>query len=151
MLRIGSLALFFAAPACHNTESPKSEAVVPLTASAAAVSSPAPSAALPVPVAPTTSDAPPDATAPANGNVLEEEFRAFVASRQACTAASDCTNVTGSCPFGCTIPVAKSAESAVKNKLDELVQRKLEQGPRCVYRCAAPAPPACVSGRCTVP
>jgi len=144
-----SFVLVLSALACHNTEPPKSEAPVAsaptLTASAAAVASPDPSAALP------SAEAPASTTAPADNEAFKAELHAFLATRQDCSTANDCTNVPGSCPFGCTIPVAKSAEGAVKTKLAELVQRQEQQGSRCMYRCAAPVPPACVSGRCSAP
>ena len=80
---------------------------------------------------------------------LREELRVFVAARQACHAAADCTNVGGSCPFGCTIPVAQSAADAVTQKLATLVKRQQQAGTNCAYRCMAPQPPACVEGRCS--
>jgi len=130
--------------ACHHTEAAKSEATPPLAAATAATSV----AALPPPA---PSSAPPSSAAPASNDELKAELQAFLTTRQACAAPSDCTNLSGSCPFGCTIPVAKGAEADAKKKLAELVQRQEQQGSRCVYRCAAPEPPACVSGRCTAP
>ena len=79
----------------------------------------------------------------------KEEFRAFVATRQTCSNASDCTNVSGSCPFGCYVPVVKAAAPAVTAKLETLATRLDKAGHRCVYRCTAPPSEACVDGRCT--
>jgi hypothetical protein len=78
----------------------------------------------------------------------KEEFRAFVATRQTCAAASDCTNVSGACPFGCYIPVAKASAADVQSKLEKLGKRLDEAGHRCVYRCMGPPSEACVEGRC---
>lgn len=80
---------------------------------------------------------------------LREELRVFVAARQACHSEADCTNVGGSCPFGCTIPVAQSGADAVTQKLATLVKRQQQAGTNCAYRCMAPQPPACVEGRCS--
>jgi hypothetical protein len=78
----------------------------------------------------------------------KEEFRAFVAGRQSCAAASDCAIVSGSCPFGCYVPVRKGAASEVTAKLEELGGRLDKAGHRCVYRCMGPPAPACVDQRC---
>ncbi len=79
----------------------------------------------------------------------KEEFRTFVAARQSCSSASDCTNVSGSCPFGCFVPVAKGSASAVKAKLETLGSRLHKAGHRCVYRCMGEPAETCESGRCT--
>lgn len=78
----------------------------------------------------------------------KEEFRSFVAARQACTSPAECTIVTGSCPFGCFVPVAKSSEVAVVSKLGELGDRLDKAGHRCVYRCMSPPEATCLEGRC---
>jgi len=79
----------------------------------------------------------------------KEEMRAFVAARQSCSSASECTNLGGSCPFGCFLPVSKRAAPEVSAKLEELGARLDKAGHRCVYRCMGPPAAACVAGRCT--
>ncbi len=79
----------------------------------------------------------------------KEEMRAFVAARQSCSSASECTNLGGSCPFGCFIPVSKRSAPEVTAKLDELGSRLDKAGNRCAYRCMGAPAPACVAGRCT--
>jgi hypothetical protein len=78
----------------------------------------------------------------------KEEFRAFVATRQACSSASECTIVSGSCPFGCFVPVAKRSSTEVTAKLQALGARLDKAGDRCVYRCMGPPSDACEDGRC---
>ena len=78
----------------------------------------------------------------------KEEFRAFVAARQTCSSAGECTSVAGACPFGCFVPVARSAASEVTSKLDALGARLDKAGNRCVYRCMGAPSAACVDGRC---
>ncbi len=78
----------------------------------------------------------------------KEELRAFVAARQSCTTASECSIVSGSCPFGCFVPVAKASVGALDAKLKELGERLDRAGNRCVYRCMSPPVAACVDGRC---
>ena len=79
----------------------------------------------------------------------KQEFAAFVATRQTCTTARDCSIVTGACPFDCYVPTATAAVSEVNQKLTELGDRLRRAGQRCVYRCMNEPPPACVAGRCT--
>ncbi len=79
----------------------------------------------------------------------KEEFNGFVATHQSCSSASQCTIVTGSCPFGCFVPVAKSAEAETLKKLTSLGDQLDKAGHRCVYRCMAPPAPSCVEGRCS--
>ncbi len=132
-----------------------SRANAPAPASDTAVPSPPPSSAPP----PAASDPAPSASASdlarsASDHVsaskdAKEEFRAFVATRQSCTVASDCENVAGACPFGCYVPVTKSAVAEVTAKLQTLGKRLDEAGGRCVYRCTAPPAAACVAGRCS--
>jgi hypothetical protein len=78
----------------------------------------------------------------------KEEFRAFVATRQACKAASDCGIVSGSCPFDCYVPIAKASEREVRAKLDALAARLDKAGNRCMYGCVGPPEVECVDGRC---
>ncbi|HEY3493648.1 MAG TPA: hypothetical protein VGK73_03135 [Polyangiaceae bacterium] len=80
----------------------------------------------------------------------KEEFRAFVSARQKCSSANECTNLSGACPFGCFVPVAKSSASAVKTKLETLGARLDKAGNRCVYRCMGAPAEACVDGRCAL-
>ncbi|MDF3065273.1 MAG: hypothetical protein K0R38_874 [Polyangiaceae bacterium] len=79
----------------------------------------------------------------------KEEFRAFVASHQSCASAADCTIVTGSCPFGCFVPVTKASRAETLAKLGALGDRLDKAGHRCVYRCMSPPGEACVAGRCS--
>jgi len=79
----------------------------------------------------------------------KEEFRAFVAGHQSCQSAADCTIVTGSCPFGCFVPVAKASQAETIAKLGSLGDKLDKAGNRCVYRCMAPPAEACVAGRCS--
>jgi hypothetical protein len=170
-VRLSSLSCVSFALACHHTEPPKAEGSTPVPAavvavpSASATASTTPSAAA---AAGTTNRwttpvdcAARDASREKSGLTeedrqrdrfnceLAEELRVFVAARQACQSTADCGNVTGSCPFGCAIPVAQSAATEVTQKLATLVERQEKQGTRCAYRCAAPEAPACVDGRCT--
>lgn len=78
----------------------------------------------------------------------KEEFRAFVASHQACKADSDCAIMSGSCPFGCYVPTAKGGEREVRAKLDSLGARLDKAGNRCTYNCLGSPEVACVDGRC---
>jgi hypothetical protein len=78
----------------------------------------------------------------------KEEFGAFVATHQSCTTAADCTIVTGSCPFGCFVPVTKASREATVAKLSALGDKLDKEGNRCVYRCMSPPVEACVEGRC---
>jgi hypothetical protein len=79
----------------------------------------------------------------------KQELAAFVATRQACTTARDCSIVTGACPFDCYVPAATASVSEVNQKLTELGDRLRRAGQRCVYRCMNEPPAACVQGRCT--
>jgi hypothetical protein len=79
----------------------------------------------------------------------KEEFRAFVSSHQSCSSAADCTIVTGSCPFGCFVPVTKASREETLAKLGSLGERLDKAGHRCVYRCMSPPTEACVQGRCS--
>lgn len=79
----------------------------------------------------------------------KEEFRAFVAARQSCSSATQCTIVVGSCPFGCFVPVAKTSSADVVAKLETLGADLDKAGNRCVYRCMSPPAGACVAGRCS--
>jgi hypothetical protein len=79
----------------------------------------------------------------------KQELRSYVAERQRCAAATDCSIVMGSCPFGCYIPVAKASASELTAKLSALGSRLDQAGHRCVYRCMAPPAAACVEGRCS--
>jgi hypothetical protein len=79
----------------------------------------------------------------------KQEFRAFVAARQSCSAERRCEIVPGSCPFGCFVPVAQAAAAEVAAKLDALGARLDKAGNRCVYRCMSPPAAACVDGRCS--
>jgi hypothetical protein len=172
-VRLSSLACVSLALACHHTEPPKAEGPTPVsaadapvpTATATASASTAPPAAAAAstsnrwttPVDCAARDAareksaltPEDRQRDRFNCELSEELRAFVAARQACQSAADCGNVTGSCPFGCAIPVAQRAATEVTQKLATLVERQEKQGTRCAYRCAAPETPACIDGRCT--
>jgi len=76
------------------------------------------------------------------------EFRAFVASRRACKASSDCALISGSCPFDCYVPIAKTEEREVRAKLDSLAARLDKAGSRCVYSCIGPPEVECVNGSC---
>jgi hypothetical protein len=78
----------------------------------------------------------------------KEEFRVFVATRQACKAASDCALVSGSCPFDCYVPIAKASEHEVRAKLDALAARLDKAGNRCMYGCISSPGVECVDGRC---
>jgi len=169
-MRLLPLAVVALASACHNTETLTTEPSVALptaTAPAAAAASVTP-AATDAPAAPAANrwttpvdcaarDASPDRSTLTPEDKkrdrfncdLGEELRVFVAARQACQSAAECTNVTGSCPFGCAIPVAQKAANEVAQKLATLVERQEKEGTRCAYRCMAPEPPACVEGRCT--
>jgi len=171
-MRLLPLAVIALAVACHQTEPRKAEpsAGLPTATTAAAPAPAASNAASPAgtPAAPSGNrwTTPVDCAArdtSADKSTLTpeerkrdrfncdlgEELRVFVAARQACQSAAECTNVTGSCPFGCAIPVAASAANEVTQKLASIVERQEKAGTRCAYRCAAPEPPACVEGRCT--
>jgi hypothetical protein len=93
-------------------------------------------------------DAAPAATTPEAPEQTKAEFEGFVATRQTCSKDADCVVVSGTCPFGCYIPVVKSAGAEVTAKLQELADRLDKSGQRCVYRCTAPPPAVCRSGRC---
>ena len=164
-----SLAVLALAVACHNTETltTRPSSTLPTATAPAVLEStaapPSPSAAAAptgnhwtTPVDCDARDAAADKTLPPEDRQrdrlnceLTEELRAFVAERQACASAAECTNVGGSCPFGCTIPVAQRHASEVTQKLASLVERQEKAGTRCAYRCIAGEPPACVDGRCT--
>ena len=170
-MRLLPLAVVALALACHNTETLTSQPSVALptaTAPAAAPSATAPAAEAPAaaaapvtnrwttPVDCAAQEASADKTLPPEDRKrdrfncdLQEELRAFVATRQACQSAAECTNVGGSCPFGCAIPVAQKSASEVTQKLATLVERQEKAGTRCAYRCITPEPPTCVEGRCT--
>jgi hypothetical protein len=92
---------------------------------------------------------PPDARARSRAScAAKEEFAAFLAARQACASATDCTVVPGSCPFGCFVPAANAAAAEVTAKLTALGERLDKTGNRCVYRCMGPPAPRCVEHRC---
>lgn len=168
-MRLPSLAVLALAVACHNTETltsapstalPTATTPAALTSSSAAPSADAPAARADnrwtTPVDCAARDASADKNLPPEDRQrdrlnceLTEELRAFVAERQACASSAECTNVGGSCPFGCTIPVAQSHANEVTQKLASLVERQEKAGTRCAYRCIAGEPPACVAGRCT--
>lgn len=168
-MRLLSLAVLVLAVACHNTDTltTRPSAALPTATAPAALDSTAAPPAASAPAEPTGNrwTTPVDCAArdaAADKNLtpedrqrdhlnceLTEELRAFVAERQACASAAECTNVGGSCPFGCTIPVAQSHANEVTQKLASVVERQEKAGTRCAYRCIAGEPPACVEGRCT--
>jgi hypothetical protein len=78
----------------------------------------------------------------------KEELSSFVASHQSCASATECTVVTGSCPFGCYIAVAKSAEAETVKKLGALGDKLEKAGNKCMYRCMNPPKATCEAGRC---
>jgi hypothetical protein len=78
----------------------------------------------------------------------KEEFRSFVAARQSCSSAAECTIVSGSCPFDCYVPVRANVRAEVTAKLETLGARLDKAGNRCVYRCVGPPVAACDAGRC---
>ena len=118
-----------------------------LRSSHQAETAPDASAAMPLP-APVATPAPAAPDTPSLASQAKEEFRAFVASRQSCSASTDCSIISGSCPFDCYVPAAKASAAAVSAKLAALGERLDKAGNRCVYRCMSPPVPACVSGRC---
>ncbi|RYZ03064.1 MAG: hypothetical protein EOO73_29550 [Myxococcales bacterium] len=132
-----------ASPPESAPASPQASAPASPQASAPA-SAPAPSAS---PSDCASSDSDPRARATCEA---KEEFRAFVAAHQGCSAASECTVVTGSCPFGCFVPVTKASRAETLAKLGALGERLEKAGHRCVYRCMSPPTEACVDGRCSL-
>jgi hypothetical protein len=139
--------------ACARTSPPPpaSESLQPVQSAPVA----APMAAPLMPAAPSASASPapvphqPALPAAGASAAAKEEFVAFVASRQACASASECTIVPGSCPFGCFIPAASASAAEVTAKLTALGERLEKIGNRCVYRCMAPPTARCVEHRCS--
>lgn len=122
---------------CSHSRTPASS-----TESVEPIESPAPSAVSPA------SNTPDAVSAPEVREQATAELESLVASRKTCSSDADCVNVSGACPFGCYIPVVKSAEAEVTAKLQELTERLDKAGHRCVYKCMAPSPAVCRAGRC---
>jgi hypothetical protein len=99
---------------------------------------------------PATNSAPesPAPAAPGASEQAKAELNAFVANRQTCSNDDDCVAVAGTCPFGCYIPVLKSATAEVTAKLQELADRLDKSGGRCMYKCTAEPVVVCRAGRC---
>jgi len=122
-----------------------------LIAPAACSYSCTPAASTDTAVQPSETPASPATSPPAAPHVTNQtkaELDAFVATRQTCAADADCVNVQGACPFGCYIPVVKTAEAETQAKLEDLVERLEKADRRCVYKCSAPPTAACLDGRC---
>ena len=75
---------------------------------------------------------------------IEEEWRAFVTERQACSTDRDCTLVPTRCPFGCdNIPVAAVHAKAVEDKGLQLWRKLFPSGRGCKARCEGPSRTVC--------
>ena len=134
--------------ACARTSPPPpaSESLQPVQSAPVAV----PSTCDELETSPQFRELSPDARARSRAScAAKKELVAFLASREDCASATDCTIVPGSCPFGCFVPAANAAAGEVTAKLAALGERLDKLGNRCVYRCMAPPAPRCVEHRCT--
>lgn len=78
---------------------------------------------------------------------VKEEFEAFVAARNQCTADDDCVLAAANCPLGCYAAVNRQHQAEVEKKARELVEEYQSGGRSCAYGCVG-AVPACQDGRC---
>jgi hypothetical protein len=104
--------------------------------------------------APTTAPATPLASAveppvesPDTKSDVQKQFDAFVAERNACTSAADCTLVSPGCPLGCGTGVRAEHAEAVSAKAAALIAEAERDKGACTYRCAA-LRVDCVETRC---
>lgn len=79
---------------------------------------------------------------------VQKQFEAFVAERNACTSAADCTLVSPGCPLGCGTGVRSEHAEAVSAKAAALIAEAERDRGACAYRCAA-LHVECVEARCT--
>ena len=78
---------------------------------------------------------------------IQEEFDAFVAERNHCAAASECTLISPGCPLGCGVGVRVDQAAEVQAKADELVEDWESGGRSCDYECLM-LTVDCLDGRC---
>jgi hypothetical protein len=78
---------------------------------------------------------------------LQKQFEAFVAERNVCTSAADCTLVSPGCPLGCGTGVRAEHAEAVSAKAAALIAEAERDKGACTYRCAA-LRVDCVEKRC---
>jgi hypothetical protein len=79
---------------------------------------------------------------------VSQEFNAFVAERQACSATTECKLVGFGCPLGCGVYINARFEPEVAAKAKELIADYERGGTSCDYDCVQSPPPACTNGRC---
>ncbi|MCC6645651.1 MAG: hypothetical protein IT374_08790 [Polyangiaceae bacterium] len=78
---------------------------------------------------------------------LKADLDAFVATRRACAADTDCVLASTSCPLGCGVAVSRAEQRAVEEKARELVAEYESRGRSCAYECV-PVEARCQSGLC---
>lgn len=80
---------------------------------------------------------------------LQQDFDAYVAARQSCLAAPDCTLVYPGCPLGCAVAVANEHAADVEARAEALIAEYEAPGRSCAYDCLSVVA-ACTGGRCAV-
>lgn len=87
------------------------------------------------------------ACGPPSEEEIQQEFDEFVAERNHCSAATECTLVYPGCPLGCAVGVRTEFAGEVNDKADELIEDYESGGQACAYDCMATTAD-CVEGRC---
>ena len=79
---------------------------------------------------------------------VRDEFDAYVAGANTCTAASDCASASPGCPLGCQVAVRADRKADVEAKARDLIDMYERGGQSCIYDCAGVGPLVCEGGRC---
>lgn len=87
------------------------------------------------------------ACGPPTAEEIQQEFDEYVAERNHCSAATECTLVFSGCPLGCAVGVRTEYEQEVKDKAAELIDEYRSGGEACMYSCPASVV-ECEEGRC---
>jgi hypothetical protein len=79
---------------------------------------------------------------------VRNEFDAYVAGANSCTATSDCVIAYPGCPLGCVVAVRADRKADVEAKAADLISQYRAGGSGCVYDCIGPVDPVCTNGKC---
>jgi hypothetical protein len=79
---------------------------------------------------------------------IRNEFDAYVAGANSCTAASDCVLAYPGCPLGCVVAVRADRKADVEAKAADLISQYRAGGSGCVYDCIGPVDPVCTDAKC---
>lgn len=81
---------------------------------------------------------------------VRRDFDDYVATVNACEAASDCTLVFTDCPLGCFHAVRVDKKADVEAEAARLVNLYRAGGQSCAYDCVQPGEVTCADQRCAV-